>query len=64
MALNVSVVVLLAVIVFLFIRKGGMKIWHAIVCALLGFYLASTSIAPSIRTSGNSVANLLGNLNF
>lgn len=64
MALNISTVVLLGVIVFLFIRKGGMKIWHAIVCALLGFYLASTAIAPSITSSGNSVANLLGNLNF
>ncbi|GAA4972501.1 MAG: DUF2304 domain-containing protein [Streptomycetaceae bacterium] len=64
MALNISTVVLLGVIVFLFIKKGGMKIWHAIVCALLGFYLAGTTIAPSIQSSGNSVANLLSNLNF
>ncbi|GCD97542.1 MULTISPECIES: DUF2304 domain-containing protein [Embleya] len=64
MALSISTVVLLGVIVFIFIRKGGMRIPHAIVCALLGFYLASTSIAPSIHSSGKSVANLLSNLNF
>jgi hypothetical protein len=64
MALSISTVVLLGVIVFIFIRKGGMRIPHAIVCALLGFYLAGTSIAPSIHSSGNSVANLLSNLNF
>ncbi|MET7297558.1 DUF2304 domain-containing protein [Embleya sp. NPDC005575] len=64
MALSISAVVLLAIIVFILIRKGGMRIPHAIVCSLLGFYLAGTSIAPSIHSSGKSVANLLSNLSF
>jgi len=27
----------------------GLRVWHAIVCALLGFLLAATSAAPQIR---------------
>ena len=27
----------------------GLQVWHAIVCALLGFLLAATSAAPQIR---------------
>jgi len=30
------------------ISKDGLKVWHAVICVLLGFYLASTSIAPGI----------------
>jgi hypothetical protein len=26
-----------------------LRVWHAIVCALLGFLLAATSAAPQIR---------------
>ncbi|GAA4902231.1 hypothetical protein GCM10023237_21940 [Streptomyces coeruleoprunus] len=46
MALSISAVVLLAIVVFLLIRKSGLKAGHAVVCMLLGFYLASSSIAP------------------
>jgi hypothetical protein len=31
-------------------RHMGLRAWHAIVCALLGFLLAATSAAPQIRT--------------
>jgi len=27
----------------------GLRVWHAIVCALLGFLIAATSAAPQIR---------------
>jgi hypothetical protein len=52
--------VLLAVIVFLLIRKGGLKAGHAIVCVLLGFYLASSSIAPTISEATTSLARMIG----
>lgn len=64
MILSVSGVVLLGVIAFFFLHKGGMKVSHAIVCALLGFYLAESAIAPSIEAGGTSLANLLSGLNF
>ncbi|OIK00549.1 hypothetical protein [Streptomyces colonosanans] len=64
MILNMSGVVLLGVIVFLFCRKDGLKGSHATVCGLFGFYLSSTAIAPSIKAGGSSLANLIGGINF
>ncbi|KRV50492.1 hypothetical protein AQ490_15535 [Wenjunlia vitaminophila] len=60
MVLSISGVVLLGVIMFLFFRKDGMKVSHAGVCALFGFYLAGTAVAPSIKAGGASLAGLLG----
>ncbi|CAM5291251.1 MULTISPECIES: hypothetical protein [Actinomycetes] len=64
MILSISGVVLFGVIVFLFFRKDSLKASHAIVCALFGFYLSSTAIAPSIRAGSASLAGLLGGLKF
>ncbi|CAL9520655.1 hypothetical protein [Streptomyces thermolilacinus] len=64
MALSISAVVLLAIVVFLLIRKAGLKAGHAIVCMLLGFYLASSSIAPTVSQLTTSVAGMIGNLKF
>jgi hypothetical protein len=64
MILSCSAIVLLAIIVLLFNRKDGLKSSHCIVCILLGFYLASTAIAPSIKAGGDSLAGLLGGIRF
>ncbi|QMU68811.1 hypothetical protein [Streptacidiphilus sp. P02-A3a] len=64
MILSISGVVLLGIIAFLFFRKDGLKISHALVCALFGFYLAGTAIAPSIKAGGASIASILGGLKF
>ncbi|KOG20661.1 hypothetical protein AB0F25_03865 [Streptomyces wedmorensis] len=64
MALSISAVVLLAIVVFLLIRKSGLKAGHAAVCALLGFYLASSSMASSISTLTTNVAGMIGGLKF
>ncbi|OIV37281.1 hypothetical protein BIV57_11875 [Mangrovactinospora gilvigrisea] len=64
MALSVSAVVLFAVIVFLLIRKANLHVGHAIVCILLGFYLASSSVAPSITSMMGSVAKMIGSFKF
>ncbi|MGP4111839.1 hypothetical protein ACTWP5_13095 [Streptomyces sp. 4N509B] len=64
MVLSVSGILLLGVIVFLFFRKDGLKLSHAMVCGLFGFYLAGTSAAPSIEAGGEHLAELLGSLSF
>ncbi|MCP9957472.1 MULTISPECIES: hypothetical protein [Streptomyces] len=64
MALSISAVVLLAIVVFLLIRKAGLKTGHAVICMLLGFYLASSSIAPTVSQLTTSVAGMIGNLKF
>ena len=48
MTVTVSLALLLGVMVFLLCRYAGLRIWHAAVCVILGFYLASTSLAPYI----------------
>lgn len=62
MILSISGVVLLGVIIFLFFRKDSLKPSHAVICALFGFYLAGTAIAPSIKAGGESLASLLGGI--
>ncbi|HSA48777.1 MAG TPA: hypothetical protein VLH10_01515 [Yinghuangia sp.] len=64
MVLSISGVLLLGVIAFLFFRKDGMKLSHAVVCALFGFYLAGTAAAPHITAGGNSVAGMLSDISF
>ncbi|GGV66254.1 MULTISPECIES: hypothetical protein [Streptomyces] len=64
MALSISAVVLLAIIVFLLIKKSGLKAGHAIVCMLLGFYLASSTIAPTISELTTNIAGMIGSINF
>lgn len=64
MAVSISAVVLLAVLVTLFVKKGGLKAGHAVVCVLLGFYLASSSMAPAIAEVATNVARLISGIKF
>lgn len=62
MAISISVVVLLLVLVVVFMRNGKLKFSHALVCALLGFYLASSSLAPDIHTGLAGAASMVSGL--
>ncbi|GAA2255270.1 MULTISPECIES: hypothetical protein [Streptomyces] len=64
MALSISAVVLLAIIVFLLVKKSGLKAGHAIVCMLLGFYLASSTVAPTINELTTNIAGMIGSIKF
>jgi hypothetical protein len=59
MVLSVSVVLLLAVTVAVLCRWAGLRAWHAMVCALLGFYLASSPLAPTIAAAVQQLADLV-----
>ena len=60
MAVSISVVLLLSVLAVIFLRNSGLKVSHALVCLLLGFYLASTSIAPTIHSGLTATADIVG----
>ncbi|MFF3905952.1 hypothetical protein ACFYZJ_08065 [Streptomyces sp. NPDC001848] len=62
MAVSISVVLLLLIIAVIFLRGGAMKISHALVCILLGFFLASTSMAPTIHQGLAATAQIVGSL--
>ncbi|EFL30555.1 hypothetical protein ABZ016_27460 [Streptomyces sp. NPDC006372] len=62
MAISISVVLLLLILTLIFLRSGGLKVSHALVCLMLGFYLASTSIAPSIQSGLTATADIVSSL--
>jgi uncharacterized membrane protein YqjE len=59
MAISISVVVLLAIAVWALYRYDNMRIWHATICVLFGFYLATTAAAPAIRQTLHSLVDLI-----
>ncbi|MEU1196262.1 hypothetical protein ABZ446_08575 [Streptomyces sp. NPDC005813] len=62
MAISISVVLLLVILAVVFLRNGALKISHALVCVLLGFYLAGTSMAPTILSGLTATADIVGSL--
>ncbi|MFJ5730270.1 hypothetical protein [Streptomyces paradoxus] len=62
MAISISVVLLLMILAVIFLRNGGLKVSHALVCLLLGFYLAGTSIAPTIHSGITATAEIVSGL--
>ncbi|MEV0494999.1 hypothetical protein [Streptomyces atratus] len=62
MAISISLVLLLLLLAVLFLRNGGLKPSHAIVCAMLGFFLAGTSMAPTIQEGLTATANVVSGL--
>ncbi|GHE31121.1 MULTISPECIES: hypothetical protein [Streptomyces] len=62
MAISISMVLLLTILAVIFLRNGGLKVSHALVCALLGFLLASSSMAPTIHNGLLATADIVSSL--
>ncbi|MFK4145984.1 hypothetical protein [Streptomyces sp. NPDC004065] len=62
MAISISVVLLLAILAIIFVRNGALKFSHALVCVLLGFFLAGSSMAPTIHEGLVATAQIVGSL--
>lgn len=58
MILSISAVLLLAVAVTALCRWAGLRVWHALVCVLFGFYLAGSSLAPTIADAARALFGL------
>jgi hypothetical protein len=50
---------MLGAAVFILCRYASLKILHAAVCVVFGFYLASSSLAPDIANNTASLFRLL-----
>ncbi len=59
MAISLSLVLVLGVVVWMLYRYAGLKVWHGVICVLLGFYLATSSLAPEIRTTVTAIIRAL-----
>lgn len=62
MAVSISVVMLLLVLALVLLRSKALKFSHALLCALLGFCLAGTSLAPTIASGITATAEVVGSL--
>ena len=59
MTLSLSAVVVLSVVVILLCRYARLRLSHAIACIMLGFYLASSSLAPDISKFASTLLRML-----
>ena len=59
LTVTISAALILGAGVFLLCRYAGLKILHAAVCVIFGFYLASSSLAPDIANITASLFRLL-----
>lgn len=62
MAISISLVLLLLLLAVIYLRNGGLKPSHALVCVLLGFFLAGSSMAPTISQGLTATADLVSSL--
>ena len=49
MTVSIPLVLILTAAAFVAWRYMGLKVWQAILCILLGFFIAATTAAPEIR---------------
>lgn len=59
MTLSISAVLLLGALVVLLWRYAGLKAWHALLCMLFGFYLASSSFGSIIDAGARSIGRVI-----
>ena len=59
MAIPLSLVLVLGIAVWLLHKYAGLKPWHGLICVLFGFYLATSTLAPEIRTTVAAIIRAL-----
>jgi uncharacterized membrane protein len=59
LTVTISAALMLGAGVFILCRYAGLRILHAAVCVIFGFYLASSSLAPDIANIMTSLFRLL-----
>jgi hypothetical protein len=55
MTVTIPLVLVIGIAAWACYRYMGLRLWHLIVCILLGFLLAATSAAPEIQNFLNAV---------
>jgi hypothetical protein len=55
MTVTVPLLLVIAVVAYACYRYMGLRLWHLVMCLLLGFLLAATSAAPDIQSFLNAI---------
>ena len=50
MTVSIPLLTLMVIVAYVAYRHYGLRAWHAVVCLILGFLLASTGAAPQINS--------------
>jgi len=50
MTVSIPLLTLMVIVAYVAYRHMGLRAWHAVVCLILGFLLASTGAAPEINS--------------
>jgi hypothetical protein len=50
MTVSIPLLTLMVIVAWAAYRHMGLRAWHAVVCLILGFLLASTGAAPQINS--------------
>lgn len=50
MTVSIPLLAILVIAVYVAYRNMGLQAWHAVVCLIVGFLLASTAAAPEISS--------------
>ena len=59
LTVTISAALLMGAGVYVLCRYAGLRVWHAAVCVIFGFYLASSNLAPDIANIMTSLFRLL-----
>ena len=57
MTVSIPLLTIMVIVVYVAYRHMGLKVWHALVCLILGFLLASTGAAPEISSLITGIAH-------
>ena len=57
MTVSIPLLTLMVIVAYVAYRHTGLKAWHALVCLVFGFLLASTSAAPEITSVLTALAH-------
>ena len=55
MTVTIPLVAVIGVAAWICYRYMGLRVWHLLVCLLLGFLLAATSVAPELQNVINTI---------
>ena len=59
MVISLSLVLVLGIAVWVLHKYAGLKVWHGVICVLFGFYLATSTLAPEIRSTLTAIIHAL-----
>ncbi len=64
MIISVSAAILLGAFVYLLWRYARLPLWQIAICALFGYFLASSTVGPHIGNALVSVAHFVARLHL